>query len=56
MAIGLVYLTNFRPCEVHSLVIFGTDVAEFDFGVLNLLELLDFLNILGIQLPQVPLC
>ena len=46
------------PCEVHSLVIYGKDVAKFDFWVLNLLnnlELWDFLNILGVQLLQVPL-
>ena len=47
------------PCEVHSLVIYGNDVAKFDIWVLNLLNLLelrDFLKILGVQLAQASLC
>ena len=38
------------------MVIYGNDVVKFDFWYLNLLELGDFLNILGVQLPQVSLC
>ena len=44
------------PSEAHSLVIKGNVVAKFDFGVLNLLNLLEFRNfliILHIQSPQV---
>ena len=47
------------PCDRHSLVIHGNDVAKFDFRVLNLLNLVefpDFLDILAIQLLQVLPC